>query len=50
MSIECTNKANNKVECSCKKSDCANHGICCECVANHRQKGNYPACLRYQDK
>jgi hypothetical protein len=24
----------------------ANHAKCCDCVANHRKKGNLPVCLR----
>ena len=36
----------NKQDCSCTNTSCANHGVCCQCVANHKAKGQLPACLR----
>ena len=42
----CPNKKANEQDCPCPKVDCDNHGICCECIANHRAKGNKPACMR----
>jgi hypothetical protein len=36
----------NTHECPCVKVECANHGICCECVDRHKELGNLPACLR----
>ncbi len=36
-----------KINCTCPKNDCPRHGICCECVAFHRdEKKNLPTCLR----
>ncbi len=37
---------NNRQPCTCPKVDCARHGKCCECVANHKDRGNLPHCLR----
>ena len=36
----------NVKECSCPRTDCARYKKCCECVKNHREKGNLPRCLR----
>ncbi len=30
----------NKENCSCPKVECPNHGICCQCINNHRAGGN----------
>ena len=35
----------NKHECHCPYTSCANHGKCCDCVANHRAQGNVPMCF-----
>lgn len=43
--MECK-KTENKKECACKDKNCARNGVCCECVAYHRKKGNLPVCLR----
>ena len=32
--------------CSCTKTECENYKVCCKCIANHKEKGNLPACLR----
>jgi len=31
--------------CVCPKTTCPNHGKCCECVANHREKDSLTFCL-----
>jgi len=36
----------NKKGCTCPSKDCENKGLCCDCVAYHRSKGNLPNCLR----
>jgi hypothetical protein len=36
----------NVKECPCPNVSCANHAKCCECVKNHRERGNLPVCLR----
>jgi hypothetical protein len=38
--------------CSCPKVDCERHGLCCECIVNHKNRINdpfekrFPHCLR----
>jgi hypothetical protein len=44
MSIACSNKEKNLAECTCTYS-CAKRGLCCECVAYHRNKGQIPGCF-----
>lgn len=34
----------NAKSCPCTY-DCPRHGKCCECVAYHRQSGEFPACF-----
>lgn len=40
----CVNKDKNKQHCNCTYEPCSHKGICCECVAFHRQSGELPAC------
>ena len=42
-------KDENKTICTCKSMNCPNHGICCKCIANHKQSGGLPVCLRKED-
>lgn len=48
--MNCNEKCSNThvAECNCPKVDCPNHGKCCDCVANHKAKGQLPFCLRPQ--
>ncbi len=46
MAKDCPGYDRNVANCPCESTDCERKGICCECVANHRAKGNRPACLR----
>jgi hypothetical protein len=38
--------------CSCPKTDCDNHGLCCACIVNHKNRVDdpfekrFPHCLR----
>ena len=34
----------NKLPCPCTYN-CVRHGKCCECVAHHRKKGGFTACM-----
>ena len=40
--------------CSCPKTDCKRHGICCECIMDHKKRTDvafhvkFPHCLRDQ--
>ena len=45
----CPNRQTNEKNCTCPKTDCANHGICCQCVMNHRSMKNLPRCLREEE-
>ena len=36
---------NTVMECNCTYSSCPRHGKCCECLANHTGKGEFPACF-----
>ncbi len=44
MTTNCPNKEENLKHCNCTYS-CAKKGLCCECVAYHRGKGQIPACF-----
>lgn len=43
---ECLNRELNNQKCNCPNLTCKNHGICCQCVLNHRAQNNKPVCLR----
>lgn len=42
--MECRQEK-NKVQCTCTYEPCAHKGICCECIAYHRQLRELPGCL-----
>lgn len=46
--IECKKEKNIK-KCTCTYDPCARKGICCECIAHHRSKGQLPACFFTKD-
>ncbi len=41
--MECKKQTNLK-NCSCTYFGCPRKGICCECIAYHRQRKELPAC------
>jgi hypothetical protein len=41
---ECPNKEKNLQHCNCTYEPCSRKGICCECLAYHRQNKELPAC------
>ncbi len=41
--MECKQEENKK-GCTCT-ANCNRHGLCCECVAYHRAKGQIPGCF-----
>jgi hypothetical protein len=43
--MECK-REKNQATCACPSDDCPRHGVCCECVAFHKAKGQLPVCLR----
>lgn len=42
--MDCTAKEKNLNACNCTYP-CSRKGKCCECIAYHRQAGEYPACF-----
>lgn len=34
----------NSETCPCTYPNCPRHGLCCECIQYHRQRGELPAC------
>jgi hypothetical protein len=43
---ECTKAERNRRKCTCSNTGCERHGICCECIAAHRESGSLPSCVR----
>lgn len=46
--MECK-KPGNLSACNCTYEPCPRKGICCECIAYHRQHGELPACYFTDD-
>ena len=42
---ECINLKENLERCNCSYEPCSRKGICCECIAYHRQNQELPACF-----
>ena len=42
--MECKQEK-NKLRCTCTYEPCERKGLCCECIAYHRQYGELPGCL-----
>jgi hypothetical protein len=42
--MECK-KDVNLARCNCTYEPCSRKGICCECIAYHRDHGELPACF-----
>ncbi len=42
--MECR-REENKIGCTCTYTACANRGVCCICVREHREKGEIPGCF-----
>jgi len=43
---KCPNYEINIQMCPCTNEDCANRGICCECLLAHASSGSKSACMR----
>ena len=41
--MDCPNKESNARNCNCTYP-CSRKGMCCECIAYHRRRGELPAC------
>lgn len=46
--MECKIEVNRK-SCNCSYEPCSRKGICCECVAYHRDQNELPACYFPKD-
>jgi len=44
MATKCQNRERNSQDCNCSYGACDKKGVCCECVAYHRDRGELPAC------
>lgn len=50
--LECPVREKVNAYCSCPKTDCPRHGLCCECVLEHKNRvtepiiKRFPHCLR----
>jgi hypothetical protein len=42
---DCNNKKNNLSGCNCTYEPCSRKGICCQCIAYHRDNNELPACF-----
>ncbi|WP_051294898.1 DUF6485 family protein [Maridesulfovibrio bastinii] len=40
----CVNIDINNSGCPCTNLRCPKHGVCCECIAHHKNKDQLPAC------
>ncbi|MCM8760067.1 MAG: DUF6485 family protein [Candidatus Omnitrophica bacterium] len=43
--MKCGNQDKNVKNCTCTYISCNKRGMCCECVAYHRQNGEIPGCF-----
>ncbi len=43
---QCVNYQINLQMCPCTSENCANRGICCECIQSHAARGSVSACMR----
>ena len=42
--MEC-NQRRNVQTCTCTYESCGRRGLCCECIAYHRESGELPGCF-----
>lgn len=45
MKKDCPNQKENQGDCNCTYHPCPRKGVCCECIAYHRQNAEIPACF-----
>ncbi len=43
--MACQNQKKNLAYCNCSYDPCPRKGICCECLAYHRENEEIPACF-----
>lgn len=50
----CLVRGKKNIYCSCPKTECERHGVCCECIVSHKERKDvafhvkFPHCLRDQ--
>ncbi|MCG6894099.1 MAG: hypothetical protein LJE65_10870 [Desulfobacteraceae bacterium] len=44
--IECSHRDTINAFCSCPKTDCPRHGICCQCILAHKRRTDDPLAKR----
>jgi hypothetical protein len=42
--MDCLNQKKNAAACNCTYPGCSRRGVCCQCLAYHRDSGELPAC------
>jgi hypothetical protein len=42
---DCPNRERNRQWCTCTYSACDKTGVCCDCIAFHREMKEIPGCL-----
>jgi hypothetical protein len=40
----CPNQEANTRQCTCDYEPCPRKGVCCQCIAYHRDQGQLPGC------
>ena len=45
--IECPVREEINAFCSCPKTDCKNHGLCCECIIEHKNRVDVPILIKF---
>lgn len=47
---QCPRAKLNQSYCTCTYPGCNRHGLCCECLHYHRQRGELPGCYFTKDE
>lgn len=45
--IDCPVRSEINAYCSCPKTECENHGICCTCITAHMNRTDVPILKRF---
>lgn len=45
--IDCPVREAINTFCSCPKTECENHGLCCECIIEHKNRVDVPILTRF---
>lgn len=49
-SERCANYETNLKQCPCPNAECERHGVCCECVGFHTDKGGKTRCMKGMER